>query len=314
MRRPIAVVGEVPIERLWHAVPAYPDDQRGLAAAAGDLPGLTGAAAASGRPPAAPAQEPPDVTSASRRPTRRCWRGRRPLPDVRVRHPRATTACRSPGRRPPLRTRTARSSSRRRSRCRRKAYNIRRDGRVALLFSEPTGERPRRRPAGARPGRVPAVPDEIVTDVSGRGGVLAAAARAPAVQHDVLAPNGSPGGSSTGTTCGCMITVTPTAWATRPPLPAGPGARFPAPWTGVPGRALAAAAPPIPARSSPPVPTTGRRCLRRVRVTGLGRGGAGCGLERPAGRASCGKARPASWRTGTTSSCGRCAASAWSAS
>ena len=32
----IAVVGEVPMDRLWHAVPAYPTHQRGLAAAAGD--------------------------------------------------------------------------------------------------------------------------------------------------------------------------------------------------------------------------------------------------------------------------------------
>ena len=40
----IAVVGEVPIARLWHAVPGLPDDQRGLAAPARDLPGLTGAA------------------------------------------------------------------------------------------------------------------------------------------------------------------------------------------------------------------------------------------------------------------------------
>ena len=40
----IAVVGEVPLDRLWHAVPAYPDGQRGLAAAAGGVRPLTGRA------------------------------------------------------------------------------------------------------------------------------------------------------------------------------------------------------------------------------------------------------------------------------
>ena len=40
----IAVVGEVPIARLWHAVPAYPTIERDLAAPARDLPGLMPAA------------------------------------------------------------------------------------------------------------------------------------------------------------------------------------------------------------------------------------------------------------------------------
>ena len=53
----IAVVGEVPIGRLWHAVPAYPDDERDLAAPARDLPRLThgsgnGASSGAGRSPA----------------------------------------------------------------------------------------------------------------------------------------------------------------------------------------------------------------------------------------------------------------------
>lgn len=37
----IAIVGEVPLDRLWHAVPAVPDDQRGVAAATGGLRALS---------------------------------------------------------------------------------------------------------------------------------------------------------------------------------------------------------------------------------------------------------------------------------
>ena len=33
----VAVVGEVPLDRLWHAVPVVPDGQRDLAPPAGDL-------------------------------------------------------------------------------------------------------------------------------------------------------------------------------------------------------------------------------------------------------------------------------------
>ena len=35
----IAVVGEVPIDRLWHAIPVLPHPQRGVAAAAGGVRG-----------------------------------------------------------------------------------------------------------------------------------------------------------------------------------------------------------------------------------------------------------------------------------
>ena len=50
----VAVAGEVPIDRLWHAVPSLPDDQRGLAAAAG------GPTAAEPGPPGRRDRHPPE--------------------------------------------------------------------------------------------------------------------------------------------------------------------------------------------------------------------------------------------------------------
>ena len=59
----IAVVGEVPLDRLWHAVPVVPDHQRGLAPPAGgvrplNLPAMTVGTAA----PAAAADAPRHVS------------------------------------------------------------------------------------------------------------------------------------------------------------------------------------------------------------------------------------------------------------
>ena len=67
----IAVVGEVPLDRLWHAVPVVPDDQRGLAAAARDVRAahrMTGRSSAGRSEPAARLpREPPRVPVRDRR-------------------------------------------------------------------------------------------------------------------------------------------------------------------------------------------------------------------------------------------------------
>lgn len=149
-----------------------------------------------------------------------------------------------------------------------KAYNIRRDDRVALLFSDPTGSGLDGAPQVLVRGRA-TCPDEIVTDV------------APVAEYWRRLHERQPFNrlySANALTrrvfdwyyLRLLITVTPTAWSTRPPLPPGPATQVAG--EGVSGRALAELA----GYSSAVLSTRtddGMPSLRRVRVTGPGAAG-----------------------------------------
>ena len=83
-----------------------------------------------------------------------------------------------------------------------KAYNIRRDGRVAMLFSEPTASGLIGAPQVLVQGTA-ACPDEIVTDVAARTRSTGGGCSSGNPSTRSTAPTSSPGSSSTGTTCAC---------------------------------------------------------------------------------------------------------------
>jgi hypothetical protein len=150
-----------------------------------------------------------------------------------------------------------------------KAYNIRRDDRVALLFSEPTGSGLDGAPQVLVQGRA-GCPDEIVTDVSGDAEYWRRLhERQPfnaMYSRNVLTRR-----FFDWYYMRLRITVTPTAWTTWPPLPAGPATVTGAP-DGVPGRALAELAT-YPSAVLATRTDGGTPSLRRVRVTGPGAAG-----------------------------------------
>ena len=82
-----------------------------------------------------------------------------------------------------------------------KAYNIRRDGRVAMLFSEPTASGLDGAPQVLVQGTA-RCPDEVVTDVMANAEYWRRCTSASRSTRPTAATP-SPAGSSTGTTCGC---------------------------------------------------------------------------------------------------------------
>jgi len=150
-----------------------------------------------------------------------------------------------------------------------KAYNIRRDDRVALLFSEATGSGLDGAPQVLVQGRA-GCPDEVVTDVSGNAEYWRRLhERQPF--NAMYSRNALTRRFFDWYYMRLHITVTPTAWTTWPPLPAGPPT-VPGGPDGVPGRALTELA----AYPSAVLATRtgdGMPSLRRVRVAGPGAAG-----------------------------------------
>jgi hypothetical protein len=146
-----------------------------------------------------------------------------------------------------------------------KAYNIRRDGRVAMLFSEPTASGLVGAPQVLVQGTA-SCPDEVVTDV------LAHAEYWRRLLE--RQPFGKTYGANALTRrffdwyyMRLLITVTPTAWTVRPPLPPGPGPVMDGASQGVSGAALAQLAG-FPSAVLASRTDDGAPSLRRVRVTG----------------------------------------------
>ncbi len=146
-----------------------------------------------------------------------------------------------------------------------KAYNIRRDGRVAMLFSEPTASGLVGAPQVLVQGTA-ACPDEIVTDVL------------PNAEYWRRLHERQPFNKTYGANVltrrffdwyylRLLITITPTAWTVRPPLPPGPATVADGGSLGVSGAALTELAgypsAVLASRSDDGMPS-----LRRVRVTG----------------------------------------------
>jgi hypothetical protein len=151
-----------------------------------------------------------------------------------------------------------------------KAYNVRRDGRVALLFSEPTASGLDGAPQVLVQGTA-TCPDEIVTDVSGDEGYWRRL-------HDRQPFNRTYSANPLSRRLfdwyymRLRITVAPTAWTVRPPLPPWPGAVPAVSMDGVSGRALAELAT-YPSAVLATRTDDGTPSLRRVRVTGPGAAG-----------------------------------------
>jgi hypothetical protein len=151
-----------------------------------------------------------------------------------------------------------------------KAYNIRRDGRVAMLFSDPTASGLDGAPHVLVQGTA-TCPDEIATDV------------APHAEYWRRLHERQPFNRMYGRNAltrrvfdwyymRLLITITPTAWSARPPLPPGPATITSGGSEGVSGRALTELAgypsAVLATRTDDGVPS-----LRRVRVTGPGAAG-----------------------------------------
>ncbi|WP_116451336.1 pyridoxamine 5'-phosphate oxidase family protein [Blastococcus litoris] len=150
-----------------------------------------------------------------------------------------------------------------------KAYNIRRDDRVAMLFSEPTASGLVGAPQVLVQGRA-GCPDEIVTDVSGDVEYWRRLhERQPF--NALYSRNALTRRFFDWYYMRLHITVTPTSWTTRPPLPAGrpPAAGSP---DGLAGRALAQLAG-YPSAVLATRTDDGMPSLRRVHVTGPGAAG-----------------------------------------
>ena len=146
-----------------------------------------------------------------------------------------------------------------------KAYNVRRDPRVALLFSDPTGSGLAGAPQVLVQGTA-TCPDEIVTDV------LADAEywrrlfeRQPF--NKTYSANALTRWMFDWYYMRLLITVTPTAWTVRPPVPPGePASPADAP-AGVAGGALRQLAT-FPSAVLGTTTPAGDPVLRRIRVTG----------------------------------------------
>lgn len=150
-----------------------------------------------------------------------------------------------------------------------KAHNIRRDDRVALLFSEPTASGLDGAPQVLVQGRA-GCPDEIVTDVTGAQEYWRRLHERQPFNH-VYARNALTRRVFDWYYMRLHITVTPTAWTTRPPLPPGPAAVTGGP-DGVSGRALSVLAT-YPSAVLASRTDDGMPSLRRVRVVGPGAAG-----------------------------------------
>ena len=151
-----------------------------------------------------------------------------------------------------------------------KAFNIRRDGRVAMLFSEPTASGLVGAPQVLVQGTA-TCPDEIVPDV-------AANAEYWRRLHE-RQPFNKIYGANVVTRrffdwyyMRLLITITPTAWTQRPPLPPGPATVPAAVPEGMSGQALTELAG-YPSAVLATRTDEGMPSLRRVRVTGPGAAG-----------------------------------------
>src|SRR5215213_11766696 len=151
-----------------------------------------------------------------------------------------------------------------------KAYNVRRDDRVALLFSEPTGSGLSDAPQVLVQGRA-GCPDEIVTDVSGDAEYWRRLhERQPF--NAMYSRNALTRRFFDWYYMRLHITVTPTAWTILPPLPAGPATLTAGAPEGVPERALAELAA-YPSAVLATCSDDGMPSLRRVHVAGPGAAG-----------------------------------------
>jgi len=147
-----------------------------------------------------------------------------------------------------------------------KAYNIRRDDRVALLFSEPTASGLDDAPQVLVQGRA-GCPDEIVTDVSADAEYWRRLhERQPF--NAMYSRNALTRRFFDWYYMRLHITVTPTAWTTRPALRSG-RPTLPGGPDGVPGRALAELAT-YPSAVLATRTDDGMPSMRRVHVAGPG--------------------------------------------
>ena len=151
-----------------------------------------------------------------------------------------------------------------------KAFNIRRDGRVAMLFSEPMASGLDGAPQVLVQGTA-SCPDEIVTDVRANEEYWRRLhERQPF--NKTYAANALTRRLFDWNYMRLLITVTPSVWSTRPPLPAGPATETSGVPAGVSGEALAQLATypsaVLASRADDGMPT-----LRRVRVMGPGAAG-----------------------------------------
>ena len=146
-----------------------------------------------------------------------------------------------------------------------KAYNIRRDGRVAMLFSEPTASGLMGAPEVLVQGTA-TCPDEIVTDVLAHAEYWRRLhERQPF--NKTYGANGLTRKFFDWYYMRLLITITPTAWTVRPPLPA----RAPASPAGAPAGVVGDAFRQLVTFPSAVLGTTtpeGAPVLRRVHVTG----------------------------------------------
>jgi hypothetical protein len=146
-----------------------------------------------------------------------------------------------------------------------KAYNIRRDGRVALLFSEPTASGLDGAPQVLVQGTA-CCPDEVVTDVMRNAEYWRRL-------HERQPFNATYGRNALTRRLfdwyymRLLITVTPTAWSTRPPLSPGGATTTAGAPDGVAGDALRELAT-FPSAVLGTTTADGAPVLRRIRVTG----------------------------------------------
>lgn len=151
-----------------------------------------------------------------------------------------------------------------------KAYNIRRDDRVALLFSEPTASGLKGAPQVLVQGRA-TCPDEVVTDPSVEAEYWRRLHERQPFNH-LYSRNALTRRLFDWYYMRLHITVTPTAWTTRPPLPAGPPTVTAGIPDGLPAQVLAQLAG-YPSAVLVTRTDDGTPSLRRVRVTGPGAAG-----------------------------------------
>ena len=150
-----------------------------------------------------------------------------------------------------------------------KAYNIRRDPRVAMLFSEPTASGIEGAPQLLVQGTA-TCPDRIVTAVDGLEEYWRRLYERQSVNR-MYGANPLSRRLFDWYYMRLLITVTPTAWSTRPPLPPGAPPRTDGALDGVAGDALRRLAT-FPSAVLGTRDDDGMPRLRRVRVTGPGDG------------------------------------------
>lgn len=148
-----------------------------------------------------------------------------------------------------------------------KAFNIRRDDRVALLFSEPTASGLDGAPQVLVQGRAQC-PDEIVTDVAADEEYWRRLHERQPFNH-VYARNALTRRVFDWYYMRLRIVVSPTAWTVLPPLPAGPATVTSGAAAGVSEEALSRLAP-YPSAVLGSRAGDGLPSLRRVRVAGPG--------------------------------------------